>query len=194
MPWIGKKFVTEYLVANYVGESFSNLIPSILGLIQGIGQDKGCFNTTITKFNNETNETFYEIQLEHIRSQPRFSILVYYLIIAALILISIVAFTVLVFTEFARKHYRSKETEAAAAVATVNAENKTKEMKISLSKRVYLNISKRFTKYELEKLYILFLTFLVNFFYYGIMPGLQSYSNLPYGDQTFFLSVNLSKP
>jgi hypothetical protein len=35
-------------------------------------------------------------------------------------------------------------------------------------------------------------TFIIAFFLYGFLPGLQSYSTLPYDINTFYLSINLS--
>jgi hypothetical protein len=40
---------------------------------------------------------------------------------------------------------------------------------------------------------LLIMVFIVTFIFYGIMPGMLSYSTIPYGIQFFHLAVNLSK-
>ena len=46
---------------------------------------------------------------------------------------------------------------------------------------------------KIEKTILLSIIFCVSFICYGILPGLQSYSTLPYGNDVFNYSVNLSK-
>ena len=43
-----------------------------------------------------------------------------------------------------------------------------------------------------EKIILYTIIFWVSFICYGALPGLQSYSTLPYGNNVFNLSVNLS--
>ena len=50
LPYIGGNFIKEYIIPNYIGESLASLIPSVLSLIQGLGQDPGCQNVTIIIF------------------------------------------------------------------------------------------------------------------------------------------------
>ncbi len=46
---------------------------------------------------------------------------------------------------------------------------------------------------RLEINYLLFMAFFVCFVYYGYLPGLLSYSTMPYSRTVFHLSVNLSE-
>ncbi len=39
----------------------------------------------------------------------------------------------------------------------------------------------------------LIISFIISFFLYGILLGLQSYSTLSYGNRAFYLSINLGK-
>jgi hypothetical protein len=55
------------------------------------------------------------------------------------------------------------------------------------------DISKIEKNNKLEKIILLSIIFCVSFICYGILPGLQSYSTLPYGNDVFNYSVNLSK-
>lgn len=83
----------QYMTAFYVGESFSGLVPGVLGLIQGAGGDPKCTNTTI--LNETSNITDWEISPTY--SDPRFSVEVYFFCLFALFIISTAAFTLLHF-------------------------------------------------------------------------------------------------
>ena len=69
------------------------MLPSLLGIIQGVGQDLGCINVTI---NNKT-------ELEPIPLVPNFSVSVYYIILFILLCISLTAFSLLKFLPLSRQ-------------------------------------------------------------------------------------------
>ena len=52
--------------------------------------------------------------------------------------------------------------------------------------------AKRRREIRIEKAVLIVLAFFICFIYYGILPGIQSYSTLPYGVHVFHLSINLS--
>ena len=154
----------------------SSLVPSVLGFIQGIGSDNGCTNqTNILPAHNFSSEIIEQTLVDH-RTSPRFSVQVFFFIISFVIVLSIVDFAVLNFTKYAKREYKK----------SANLDINDKDS-VDISHRVLT------PKEKFEKIALIVIVFLVNFFYYGVMPGLQSYATLPYSDQTYFMSVNLSK-
>jgi hypothetical protein len=53
-------------------------------------------------------------------------------------------------------------------------------------------VDKRGTNDKMEKIVLNFYIFIVSFICYGVLPGLQSYSTLPYGNDVFNYAVNVS--
>ena len=91
LQYIAENFKKEYIIPNYIGESLSAMIPSVFGIIQGVGQDLGCRN--VTKKDNYSGHT----ELEPIPLVPYFSVSNYYIILFVLLSISVIAFTLLSF-------------------------------------------------------------------------------------------------
>jgi riboflavin transporter 2 len=185
IPFITKHFKKEYILAYYIGESLFAMIPSILALIQGVGE-QGCHNVTkrIKTFDNKSSLFVFknESSLEKLPLQPIFSVSVYYIIIGVCLCISLMAF---IWTN--RIIHKSKKHKnwfnKAANVNDINLgeseDVKRKEMSITCT--------------LIEKIVLFSLNFVISFLLYGVQTGLQSYAALPYGDKTFHLSINLSK-
>ena len=157
----------------------SNLIPSILGFIQGIGTEQGCVNqTSLVPAEHNSSILIAVTELVAERTSPRFSVQVFFFIISACIVTSFLAFVFLNFSSYAKRFYKDAANFGAD---TINWNEKSLE-------QAGLTFKERFEKYSL-----IVVVFVVNFFYYGVLPGLQSYAVLPYGDRPFFLAINLSK-
>lgn len=199
LPYIGTNFAKEYLIPNYIGESLAALVPSVLSLIQGLGQDPGCYNYT----DPETNVT----QLVPVPIIPTYSVQVFFLLMFGILCISTTSFTLLNFSPYARKHRKllrpepefdaAADKEPSSNVSTLseskvssNESNKSPNGSFELinESRTPLNPpSPSETLVEIstgsnEKLILLTFTFFLSFFCYGVLPGLQSYSTLPYGN------------
>lgn len=81
-----KRFRTQYLSAVFLGEGLTGLIPTILLIIQGIGGEAIC--------NTSANGTISTPTF----TKPRFSITIYMLLVAGIILASLIAFILLRWT------------------------------------------------------------------------------------------------
>jgi hypothetical protein len=80
----------EYIIPYYIGETLYYVIPSVIAIVQGTGEDNnGCRN--VTSFVNFTES----VTLEPMPLTPRFSVSVFFLIIFMFLLMSTVAFLVL---------------------------------------------------------------------------------------------------
>jgi hypothetical protein len=158
LPYLGQFFIKEYIIANYIGEAFSALIPGLLGLIQGIGKDTGCFNDTI-----QVNGTV-EYELKPAPLNPSFSVTVYFLIISGLIFLSTVAFTIIHYTKFVKKYHK---------IAGSNEELTKKDDEEFKDKLKIFANNKRITPERGEKVLLLAIIFIVAFLFYGFLPGLN---------------------
>ena len=179
MPYIGVYFVKEYLISNYIGESLAALIPALLSVIQGIGQDPGCFNET----DPLTNIT----QLVAAPIIPRYSVQIYFFFMLLLVCISGVSFSLIHFLPIV---IRERKVLATPQSESTEISLNSKDIKISDKKNLNKYFSKSFQRFSeknfRENFVLLTIVFLVSFFCYGILPGVVSYSTLPYGKLIFY--------
>ena len=172
------------MIPNYIGESLAAVVPSLLGLAQGLGQDLGCKNVTV----HSNNNTSTILVPEHI--VPNYSVSVYFLLMFVILCVSTLAFSLLNYTHTAK----SQRKDSLCAESTSNANGETTKMTggdvevtLSASQKMIAQNDKN------EKVILLSLIFCLSFICYGILPGLQSYSTLPYGNQVYNLAVKLSR-
>lgn len=179
LPYIGEFFEKEYIIPNYIGESFSSLIPAVLAMIQGY-KDEDCSNfITANSTNFTTNYTKYY--------KPKYSVFLYFLLMFFLLLISILAFSALHYTEYARKARKKRFSWVAAQFAI---SDEIEDETTIRNQQIEFELNQKEKKREIRFLFIL--TFMVTFVYYGFLPGLLSYSTIPYSNQFFHLAINLS--
>jgi hypothetical protein len=194
LPQIGHLFKKEYIISYYVGESLFALVPSLIAMFQGLGEEKGCRNATslekveneITKLIEYSNKTV----LEPIPLDPIFGVSTYLRIIFSIRVLSFMAFVLLNVTEFARKEH--KENAAAANDSHKPNKEQDKECQKSLMEETSYAKQSDLGNHRSEKVVFYSINFLITFFLYGVLTGLQSYSALPYGNNVFHISINLS--
>lgn len=175
IAYISQNLNKEYIVASYVGEALLGLVPSTVAFLQGTGEDKGCRNVTetVTAINNLSEITYLnKTTLETIPSEPFFSVSTFFLIIFAILLLSNVAFIVL----NKSKIVKEKESQINTIQNTHDCE---KELLDNKPQADATDSSEKNS--NIEKFFLYSLSFIITFFYFGILPGLQSYSTLPYG-------------
>lgn len=156
------------------------MIPSVIAIIQGAGDDLGCetVNTTLPGYDN-----FSDNFLRPVALNPIFSVQAYFLIIFGFLLMSLVAF-VLLNSSLVKKEKNKQPNDKLDNLCVNEFENPL----LHKPKMAQLK-----TQHKKEKIFLLSLNFLITFFFYGILPGVQSYSTLPYGNNVFHLSINFSK-
>ena len=163
------------------------MIPSILALIQGVGE-QGCHNITqnVAIYDNQSATFIYknETSLEKFPLQPIFSVSVYFIIIGVCLSISLMAFIwtnrVIYLTKQKNKKFNEDVTLNDINLGeTIN----DKVDKVPKTSRTITIV---------EKIVLFSLNFIITFLLYGVQTGLQSYAALPYGENTFHLSINLS--
>jgi riboflavin transporter 2 len=186
-------------------------VPSVLALIQGLGQDPGCRNVT-SKSDTVTmaDGNFTDIYiLEPIPIKPNYSVSLYFLFMFALLCISTCSFTLLNYSKVAIKERKTSTKNSNTRVSPepsltyesnhiLNDDNQSSSEAAIIKKSTeavekYGHASQNHSFFERnDKKILLTLIFFVSFFCYGVLPGLQSYSTLPYGNNVFNLAVNLS--
>lgn len=154
LPYIGDSFGKDYIVSNYIGESISSSVPSLLIFFQNI----------------PNNEYFCSNQTSN--SNLSFSVSSFFGMIDLFLVCCFISFVVL----NKRRHKISK-----SPIVLQNSKNESEEF-IQLKKT---------DKTKSIKIILYIIIFIVSFLIYGVLPGLQTYSTLPYGDSAFNLSINL---
>ncbi|XP_077982489.1 solute carrier family 52, riboflavin transporter, member 3-B-like [Glandiceps talaboti] len=205
-----------YMTAYFIGEGLSGLVPSLIALIQGVGGNAECVNSTFV--NETTNHTYY--QLTYYYPPARFSIEVYFLILFVMLLSSLVAFTLLNHLPLAKREQVDKShanmhhgpssdgyknvPDKLSESSSLEMENSDKEKDSPNSDADLFNGSS--TKYaENEKVeqkafmtawdwvFLMTIQAWINGLSNGVLPSVQSYSALPYGNVAYHLAVTLSQ-
>lgn len=168
MPYFGR-FRGIYLITYLIGEGLSGLVPSILGLIQGVGGNAQC------KVVDEEIVSFFP--------PPRFSTQTFFIIIFSLLLASLLAFILLDRLKSVRDEY--------ANVKILNGNNyqydeSSMASDPALKETEIINLST--INYRGLLVYIGILCMFVN----AIVPSIMPFSTLPYGNVTYHLAITLS--
>lgn len=169
VPYVTESFRKEYIIPYYIGETLFGVIPSFLAIVQGVGDDSVCANVTLSD-----NSTVLEPQ----PLSPAFSVSYYFRIIFLFVVMSSIAFALISCLDLdSHRHNREHQTiQAKDGAEKDDSHNKllngqlphpVKETKAHATKK--------------EQIVLFCLNFLITFFYYGVLPGIQSYSTIPYG-------------
>jgi riboflavin transporter 2 len=172
LTYIGK-FKQNYVTALYIGEGISSLLPGVLAIAQGIGEDNTCSINLNASNISSTNNTIDN-------TQPNFSVSAYFWILFLILGISLGAFILLDrLSKF--KKQRIKRNDEAQVEEPLKGKNVT-------DGKIYA------VKLEIKrgKYYLYVSITIVSFLLYGFIPGLSSYSALPYSSKTMHLSISLA--
>lgn len=201
LPYMAQ-YAAPYLTAFYVGEGLSGLVPSALGLVQGVGGDPDCVNETVNPGTGHEVVALY--------GPPRFSVGIFFGILSALLCCSGVAFTLLHFHPKFRA-YRSRRQVAidrtdsdAQSLLSHDDEN---HVISSSSSSSYQSTPRpadsrggagagvapsNFSPFGSEAVALLATVACVNALSNGVLPAIQSFSCLPYGSLAYSLAVRLA--
>ena len=189
---------SNYITGLYIGEGISSLLPSMFALAQGTGEDNSCdsnLNANVTVFVDTNPDANIK--------QPRFSVSVYFWLLFSTLFVSFIGFLFLEFWPSFRKEkskpaklirkeidYKRKtfESECLNQDESRVPDTKYNNNQISNSRDTH----KKKTAEKIDKYFLLFLITLVSFILYGFIPGLSSYSALPYGIDVMHLCSTLS--
>ena len=178
------------LISSYIGESLSSLVPGLFAIFQSIGVSDECpvyLNGTYSNTSSpiiSSNSSFIKQPplLKSAKLTPNYSVSVYFLIMLGLLFCSTGAFTFLNTSKIAKHARKANKPNIATSISQAELISEAKKEEYT-SDEMPKNISMKL---------LLTLTFLASFIQYGYLPGLLSYSTIPYGNVYFHLSINLS--
>ncbi|XP_076826619.1 solute carrier family 52, riboflavin transporter, member 3-B [Brachyhypopomus gauderio] len=189
----------QYLTTYFIGEGLSGLIPALVALVQGVGV-MHCKNAT-SKVNfsmeNSTWESNGELQAYY---QPaNFTTQTFFLFLSAMMAVCLAAFLMLnhhpaVPHESPCKCYLNDAEHEERAGINLTAQSSTPEQKPMLdplegSAKEPCSSFGKGTYSRAEVVFIFLLLGWVNALTNAVLPSVQSYSCLPYGNQAYHLAT-----
>ncbi|XP_043923652.1 riboflavin transporter 2-like [Protopterus annectens] len=190
---------TPYLTTYFIGEGLSGLAPGLVALGQGIGMLQ-CVNRSLSA-NNESsineNEAF---KTEAHYLPANFSAEVFFLFLSGMMIVCLVAFILLNHLPKARReHSNEMDPRQPKTIVKQNREknSQTQDEKPMISSNVgprkKLHSSFGTGKYSWTQVIFIFVILAwVNALTNAVLPSVQSYSCLPYGNTAYHLSASLS--
>ncbi|KAG5838125.1 solute carrier family 52, riboflavin transporter, member 3-A [Anguilla anguilla] len=184
----------EYITTYFIGEGLSGFVPGLVALGQGVGISK-CVNVTHS-FDNSTEalKDPYAIQTQYL--SENFSTEVFFFFLSAMMAISLVAFVLL--NRVPRMFQLSSENLVGASVASVSSglDNPAAEgVPVERGGEEAGQSRPLLAKpgYTVSKLaFIYFLVVWVNGLTNGLLPSVQTYSCMSYGNVAYHLSAALA--
>ncbi|XP_068198043.1 solute carrier family 52, riboflavin transporter, member 3-A [Antennarius striatus] len=191
MPFM-MQLPAKYITTYFIGEGLSGFIPGVVALAQGVGMAK-CVNSSETE-----NQTAGNATLQTVYLPPNFSPEVFFSLLAAMMCISLGAFVAL--NRLPRSYKLSSEKLVPDAPASVSpgTENPgveldgggVKSQDEGEAQSGFPPTSPKHTMHQL--IFIYFMVVLVNTATNGLLPSVQTYSCIPYGNLAYHLSAALS--
>nr|XP_002734079.2 PREDICTED: solute carrier family 52, riboflavin transporter, member 3-B-like [Saccoglossus kowalevskii] len=206
-------FPPTLLTSFFVGMGMNPFIVSVFGLLQGVSGNPRCINSTrvnVTAFDNLTvNVTDYET--EYRNNEPRFAVEVYFLLLFGVLLISLVSYIALVHLKVFKQFHLKLNADTSRKVdihqyVYLNENTSTEKGESPTLTRQSLvrndcetdtaaigNIQNRsnneFKLGKLDWVYFLAIQAYSSGLFNSVMPSIQSYSTLPYGNLTYHLAI-----
>ncbi|XP_053350340.1 solute carrier family 52, riboflavin transporter, member 3-B [Clarias gariepinus] len=192
----------QYLTTYFVGEGLSGLIPAIVALIQGVGvvQCKNATATTNFSMVNYTEATSNELQAHY---QPaNFSVQVFFLFLSSMMAVCLGAFVMLnyhpaVAQEHKCEKYLDNTKHEETADVSLSLQNRPAEQTPMLehpedqANKPHSTFGKG-TYSRAEVVFIFVVLAWVNALTNAVLPSVQSYSCLPYGNQAYHLATTMA--
>ncbi|NWT19112.1 S52A3 protein, partial [Vireo altiloquus] len=191
----------QYTNTFFIGEGLSGLIPALIALGQGSGISS-CTNVSY-EVNNTTSEETVEspnFQLETRYLPPKFSTLVFFLLMTAMMLTCLLAFFFLTrqpkVWELSQQHLFPSNImlNSFDQILHEGADSQlSRGCSCPKDPKGPEDILPRKFSYSLTKLTLIYLLIAwVSALTNGVLPSVQSYSCLPYGHTTYHLAATLS--
>lgn len=186
MMQLPPKYITTY----FIGEGLSGFIPGVIALAQGVGIAK-CVNSTQT---GNHSEDLWSLQTEYL--PPNFSTEVFFIFLALMMCVSLAAFIAL--NKLPRTFEMSTENlvpetpgdSACSGVDNPAAEIDDEGCRVEGAAE---GTSQERPKDSMAQLTFIYLVVMwVNASTNGLLPSVQTYSCMPYGNLAYHLSAALS--
>ncbi|KAG7336218.1 hypothetical protein KOW79_000911 [Hemibagrus wyckioides] len=192
----------QYLTTYFVGEGLSGLIPALVALVQGVGVVQ-CINATAIaniSLVNYTGRTSSELEAHY---QPaNFSVQVFFLFLSAMMAVCLGAFILLnyhpaVVKEHKCEKYLGDTSHQEKADISLSMQNHPAEQTPMLEHPESQANKPRSTfgkgTYSRAEVVLIFVVLAwVNALTNAVLPSVQSYSCLPYGNQAYHLATAMA--
>ncbi|OCT62563.1 riboflavin transporter 2 [Xenopus laevis] len=195
------KLEAQYLTSYFVGEGLSGFIPGLLSLIQGVGIVK-CVNVTESDNGTQiiTSSSYKTDQLETQYLPANYSVQVFLFLLCIMMAYCLIAFYLL--TRFSSKqHLLQSSITLYNSSSTINSIRNPTEMELCEAKQEDTSAPTRdnlpraeFNTQEIscgQYALIYCLIAWVNALTNGVLPSVQTYSCMPYGNLAYHLSAAL---
>ncbi|XP_068605058.1 solute carrier family 52, riboflavin transporter, member 3-A [Brachionichthys hirsutus] len=182
----------KYITTFFIGEGLSGFIPGVVALAQGGGVAE-CVNSS-----DAGNQPVGNATLQTVYHPPNFSPGVFFFLLAAMMCASLGAFFALDRLPQVCKLSSEKLVPDAPPSVSSGTENPgaepdgegVKSQDGRAAQRVFLPTGPEHTVHQL--VFIYFMVVLVNTATNGLLPAVQTYSCMPYGNLAYHLSAALS--
>lgn len=190
----------QYLTTYFVGEGLSGLVPALVALIQGVGVVH-CRNATSADAaagEIAFNATIGSGELQAVYQPATFSAQVFFVFLSAMMAACLVAFVLLnhhpaVARERKNDLYFSGDLASGKREEGLSMHAQTPEQKPMISPLGAGRSSfGRGTYSNLEALFIFVVLAWVNALTNAVLPSVQSYSCLPYGNKAYHLAATVA--
>lgn len=187
MMQLPPKYITTY----FIGEGLSGFIPGVIALAQGVGMAK-CVNSTQTTGNH--SENLWSLQTEYL--PPNFSTEVFFIFLALMMCASLAAFVAL--NKLPRTFEMSTEnlvpeTPVRSVCSGLDNPGADTDSEGCCGDVATESTSKENPKDSMAQLTFIYCVVLwVNAATNGLLPSVQTYSCMPYGNLAYHLSAALS--
>ncbi|KAL2084635.1 hypothetical protein ACEWY4_020153 [Coilia grayii] len=197
----------RYLTTYFTGEGLSGLVPALVALIQGVGMVQ-CRNATEGALPNVTqpepgNWSSAAGELEPVYQPANFSAQTFFLFLSVMMVVCLGAFLLLNFhpavaRERESQHYLGRAgaggEKADVGLGLQSSAPEQKPMLGNLEEQMLVRRSSfgKGTYSRLEVVFIFVVLAWVNALTNAVLPSVQSYSCLPYGNQAYHLAATMA--
>ncbi|CAN9514096.1 unnamed protein product [Ophioblennius macclurei] len=187
----------QYLTTYFAGEGLSGLVPALVALIQGVGVVH-CQNATLTINGSLVGSE----ELQAVYQPARFSAQGFFLFLTAMMGVCLVAFILLnhcpaVARERKNDRYFDRDLDREKGEQGLSLHAQTPEQKPmidpleAIKKEPRSNFGKG-TYTNMELVFIFVVLAWVNALTNAVLPAVQSYSCLPYGNKAYHLAATMA--
>ncbi|XP_028986152.1 riboflavin transporter 2-like [Betta splendens] len=193
----------QYLTTYFVGEGLSGLVPALVALIQGVGVVQ-CQNGTSADWGNSVmnNSSLGDgSDLKAVYQPAKFSTQVFFMFLSAMMIVCLAAFVLLnhhpaVARERKNDLYYSGHIGTDKTEQGLSLHAQTPEQKPMISplevRREPRSAFGRGTYSREEVVFIFVVLAWVNALTNAVLPSVQSYSCLPYGNKAYHLAATMA--
>ncbi|KAK9960449.1 hypothetical protein ABG768_008304 [Culter alburnus] len=190
----------QYLTTYFIGEGLSGLVPALVALIQGVGVVH-CKNASANA-NVSMGNLSFNGELEAHYQPANFSAQGFFLFLSVMMMVCLGAFLLLNFhPAVAREHKSkgyiddSKRVEKIDISQSPNSETPEQRPMLDFPEGSVIKRRSSFGKGTYSRIELVFIFVVlawVNALTNAVLPSVQSYSCLPYGNQAYHLAATLS--